>query len=63
MVFVQILLIVKLSLNQTLLDESIDSGNFFMRGYHPLIEKDSSTHMHGLTVYVNRDFLLHGTYL
>ena len=52
MVFVQILLIVKLSLNQTLLDESIDSGNFSMRGYHPLIEKDSSTHMHGLTVYV-----------
>ena len=23
-----------------------------MRGYLPLIRKDSSTHMHGLTVYV-----------
>ena len=23
-----------------------------MRGYLPLIQKDSSTHMHGLTVYV-----------
>ena len=23
-----------------------------MRGYRPLIRKDSSTHMHGLTVYV-----------
>ena len=50
-----------LSLNQTLqtflqcetnLDDSIDSGNFFVRGYLPLIQKDSSTHMHGLAVYV-----------
>ena len=24
----------------------------FVRGYLPLIQKDSSTHMHGLTVYV-----------
>ena len=23
-----------------------------MRGYIPLIQKDSTTHMHGLTVYV-----------
>ena len=34
------------------LDDSIDSGNFSVRGYLPLIWKDSSTHMHGLTVYV-----------
>ena len=34
------------------LDDSIDSGNFSVRGYLPLIRKDSSTHMHGLAVYV-----------
>ena len=34
------------------LDGLIDSGNFFVRGYLPLIQKDSSTHMHGLAVYV-----------
>ena len=34
------------------LDGSIDSGNFSMRGYLPLIRKDSTTHMHGLAVYV-----------
>ena len=52
-------MIVNLSLNQTImtlcetnLDGSIDSGNFFMRGYLPLIQKDSSTHMHDLAVYV-----------
>ena len=57
--FIRILLIVNLSLNQTLpallcetsLDDSIDSGNFSMRAYLPLIPKDSSTHMHGLQVY------------
>ena len=32
--------------------DPIDSGNFFMRGYLPLIQKDSSIHMHGLPVYV-----------
>ena len=41
-----------LALCETNLDDSIDSGNFFVRGYLPLIRKDSSTHMHGLTVYV-----------
>ena len=55
------MLIVNLSLNQILvtfllyetnLDDSIDSGNFSVRGYLPLIRKDSSTHMHGLAVYV-----------
>ena len=34
------------------LDDSIDSGNFSVGGYLPLIWKDSSTHMHGLAVYV-----------
>ena len=34
------------------LEDSIDSGNFSVRGYLPLIRKDSSTHMHGLAVYV-----------
>ena len=34
------------------LDDSIDSGSFPVRGYLPLIRKDSSTHMHGLAVYV-----------
>ena len=32
------------------LDDSIDSGNFSMRGYLPLIQKDSSTH--GMALYV-----------
>ena len=45
-----------LSLNQIfltfLLSDSIDSDNFCVRGYLPLIQKDSSTHMHCLRVYV-----------
>ena len=41
-----------LALCETNLDDSIDSGNFSVRGYLPLIRKDSSTHMHGLAVYV-----------
>ena len=41
-----------LALGETNLDDSIDSGNFSVRGYLPLIRKDSSTHMHGLAVYV-----------
>ena len=41
-----------LALCETNLDHSIDSGNFSVRGYLPLIRKDSSTHMHGLGVYV-----------
>ena len=40
------------ALCETNLDDSIDSGNFSVRGYLPLIRKDSSTHMHGLAVYV-----------
>ena len=58
--FVWILLIVNCQSNspdilvlcETNLDDSIDSGNFSLRGYLPLIWKDSSTHMHGLAVYV-----------
>ena len=41
-----------LALCETNLDDSIDYGNFSMRGYLPLIQKDSGTHMHGLAVYV-----------
>ena len=30
----------------------IDFGNFSVRSYLPLIQKDSSTHMHGFAVFV-----------
>ena len=40
-----------LALCETNLDDSTDSGNFSVRGYLTFIWKDSSTHMHGLTVY------------
>ena len=45
-----------LALCETNQDDSIDSGNFSVRGYLPLIRKDSSTHMHGLAVYVEEGF-------
>ena len=38
---------------ETNLDDSIDSGNCCLRGYLPLIRKDSSTYMHGLAVFMN----------
>ena len=41
-----------LDLCETNLNDSIDSGNLSVRGYLPLIQKDSNTHMHGLAVYV-----------
>ena len=41
-----------LALCETNLDDLIDSSNFSVRGYLPLIRKDSGTHMHGLAVYV-----------
>ena len=44
-----------LALCETNLDDSIDSGNFSVRGYLPLIVKDSSTHMHGHAVYVKEE--------
>ena len=34
------------------LDDSNDSDNFSVRGYLPLIRRDSSTHMHGFAVYL-----------
>ena len=37
-----------LALCETNLDDSIHSGKFSVRGYLPLIRKDSITHMHGL---------------
>ena len=54
----QLLLKIKLegefgiSLHFPNLDDSIDSGNFSVRGYLPLIRKDSGTYTHGLAVYV-----------
>ena len=41
-----------LALCEINLDDSINSGNFSVRGYLPFIQKDSSTHMHSLGVYV-----------
>ena len=41
-----------LAICETNLDDSIDSGKFFVRGYLSLILKDSITHMHGLAVYI-----------
>ena len=41
-----------LALCKTNLDDSFDSGNFSVRGYLPLIQKYSSTHMHRLAVYL-----------
>ena len=40
------------ALCETNLDDSIDFGNFSVRGYLPLIRKDSITHIHDLAVYV-----------
>ena len=37
-----------LAVCETNLDDSIDSGNFSVTAYLPLIRKDSSTLMHGL---------------
>ena len=41
-----------LALCETNLDNSNDSGNFYLGRYLPLIQKDCSTHMHGLAAYV-----------
>ena len=43
-----------LALCETNLDDSIDSGDFPLTGYLPLIQKNSITHMHGLTVYMKK---------
>ena len=59
--FVRILLFVNLSLSQTLLTFSLYMRQTWMtqlilpislRGYLPLIRKDSIAHMHGAAVYV-----------
>ena len=44
-----------LALCETNLDDSIDFGYFSVRGYLPLIRKDSITHMHGPQVYVKEE--------
>ena len=41
-----------LALCETNLYDSIDFGIFYVRDYLLLIRKDSSTHMHGIAVYV-----------
>ena len=41
-----------LAVCETNLDDSNDSGNFFVRDNFPLIRKDFSTHIHGLAVCV-----------
>ena len=41
-----------LALCEANLDDSINSGNFSVRGYLPLIREDFTTHMHGFAVYV-----------
>ena len=41
-----------LTLCETNLDDSIDSGNLSVRGYLHLIWKDYVTNMHGFSVYV-----------
>ena len=46
-----------LALCETNLDGSIDSGNLFVRGYLPLIRKNSTTHMHGPAVWVKEGLL------
>ena len=59
--FIPIVLNLNLSLNQTPdifalcetnLGDSINSGNFSVKGYLTLIQKHSSTHMHSPAVYV-----------
>ena len=39
-----------LALCEAKFDDSINSGNYSVRGYLPFIQKDSITHMHGLAV-------------
>ena len=46
-----------LALCEINLDDSINSGNFSVRGYLPLIRKDSVTHMHGLAFSVKEGLL------
>ena len=52
-----------LALCETNLDDSIDPGNISVRDCLPFIQKDSSTDMHGLAVYVKEGLPLHRIYL
>ena len=64
--FVQILFIMNLSLIHSPdilalceinMEDSIDSGNLSVRGYLPLIRKESTTYMHDLEVYMEEGLL------
>ena len=46
-----------LTLCETNLDDSVDSGNFSVRAYLPLIQKESVTHIHGFAFMTKRGFL------
>ena len=46
-----------LALCETNLDNSVDSGNFSVMGYLPLIQKNSITYMHGLAVYLKEGLI------
>ena len=52
-----------LALCETNLDDLIDSGNFSVRGYLLFIREDSSTHLHGLVVYVKEGLPFARAYL
>ena len=41
-----------MALSETNLEDAVDSNSFIVKGYVPLICKDSTTHMHGLGVFV-----------
>ena len=43
---------------ETNLDDSTDIGNFFVRGYLPVIWKDSTPHVDHLAVYVKEGLSL-----
>ena len=45
-----------LALCVTNLDYSTDSSSFSLRTYLLLVRKDSTTHMHGIAVYVKKGF-------
>ena len=51
-----------LALCETNFDGSIDSGNFSVRAYLPLIQKESVTHIHGFAFYEKEGLPLHETH-
>ena len=51
-----------LALCETNLDDSVDSGNFSVRAYLPLIQKESVTHIHGFAFYEKEGLPLHETH-